>query len=71
MIINSSIIKLVEYWFYKIIVNIILADTKNIKIYSHWLQYKNKQIPNEILEEPTHVIVEGTSEGILIRKLSI
>lgn len=23
------------------------------------------------LDEPTHVVVEGTSEGILIRKLSI
>ena len=56
------------------------TETTNKKeIIKTWLTGKHSctlVIPREFakeygLDEPTHVIVEGTSKGILIRKLSL
>lgn len=54
-------------------------DNKKKEIMKTWLTGQHSCtliIPREFakrygLDEPTHVVVEGTSEGILIRKLSI
>ena len=55
------------------------SENKNREIIKTWLTGKHSctlKIPKDFakeygLDEPSHVVVEGTSEGILIRKLVI
>lgn len=54
-------------------------EKKNREVTKTWIQGQNScvlVIPRSVakeygLDSPSHVVVEGTSEGILIRKLEI
>jgi hypothetical protein len=56
-----------------------LEDKKNKEVTKTWIQGQNLcvlVIPRSVakeygLDSPSHVVVEGTSKGILIRKLKI
>ena len=48
--INNSINQWTDYWYYKIGVNVIPANTKEKITYENWISWQDKPVPEELHE---------------------
>lgn len=46
--INNSINQWTDYWYYKIGVNVIPANTKEKITYENWISWQDKPVPEEL-----------------------